>query len=107
MAFKAGVNTSVLRLAVGMIWLSVTATPPSVSVPTLGSAVIFTLCNVSEESTSLNGKLAAANVTGVSSAVVTELFDVVGGSFTGVTLTVIVAELLKTVPSLTWKLNVV
>ena len=96
-----------LRLAVGMIWLIVTATPPSVRVPTLGSAVIFTLCMESAESTSLNGKLAAANVTGVSLPVVTELFDVVGGSFTGVTLTVSVAELLKTVPSLTWKLNVV
>ena len=69
--------------------------------------MIFRLCNVSAESTSLNGKLAAANVTGVSSGVVTELFEVVGVSFTGVTLTVIVAEVLKTVPSLTWKLNVV
>ena len=107
MAFNAGVNTSVPRLATGIIWLSVTATPPSVSVPTLGSAVIFTLCIVSAVSTSLNEKLSVANVTGVSSGVVTELFDVVGGSFTGVTLTVIVAELLKTVPSLTWKLNVV
>ena len=75
--------------------------------PTLGSAVIFTLWSESAVSTSLNGKLAAANVMGVSSGVVTELFDVVGGSFTGVTLTVSVAELLKTVPSPTWKLNVV
>ena len=46
-------------------------------------------------------------VKSVSSAVVTVRMPPVGGSFTGVTLTVIVTELLKTMPSLTWKSNVV
>ena len=75
--------------------------------PTLGSDVIFTDCNVLPTSTSLNGKSLEANVNGVSSCVVTELFAVVGASLTGVTLTVCVAVELKAVPSLTWNPNVV
>ena len=87
--------------------MTVTATPLSVSEPTPGSDVIFTDCNVSPASTSLNGKFPAANVNGVSSGVVTELFAVVGASFTGVTSIVCVAVELNAVPSLTWNPNVV
>ena len=87
--------------------MTVTATPLNVSDPAAGSDVIFTDCKVFPASTSLKGKLPEANVNGVSSGVVTVLLAVVGASLTGVTLTVCVAVLLKTVPSLTWNPNVV
>ena len=87
--------------------MTVTATPLNVSEPAAGNAVILTNCNVLPVSTSLKGKSLDENANGMSSGVVTELFDVVGASLIGVTFTVCVAVLLKTVPSLTWKPNVV
>jgi fatty acid desaturase len=96
---------------------AVTATPFSVSVPAVGSVVIFTFRSASagESFGSVKPKLAALKTYAVSSLVVTVLFVPTGASFTDATLIVIVREVVSVStpplavppPSMTWNLNVV
>ena len=93
-----------VTLAAVTICPAVTAIPLSSTVPSTGRVLMRTRASGSP-STSLNGKSDVVKVKSVSSAVVTVRLPPVGASFTGVTLTVCVAVVLKAVPSLTWKPN--